>query len=279
VRLNNLRALVVAIVLAAAPALPSQAGEIKVAWDSVPGANGYHVYYGVQSGVYGSFVPAATNSATIPGLQDCKAYYIAVKAFNGAGESPSFSNELSGWARPSITSATPSSARQGDQINITITGANFQSGAVVDLGNPNVFLTSTYVDPSCREITVVATVEPTAGSVRPAQIGRLDLTVSNTNSVFGMKSQAFEVLINPSRFDINQSDDMTRNRIDGKDTVYLSRLFGVNDSNPNYDADDDFDGDGWIDGQDLAYIASNLGRCWSTSAKSWSLAACPTALQ
>ena len=279
VRLNNLRALVVAIVLAAAPALPSQAGEIKVAWDSVPGANGYHVYYGVQSGVYGSFVPAATNSATISGLQDCKAYYIAVKAFNGAGESPSFSNELSGWARPSITSATPSSARQGDQINITITGANFQSGAVVDLGNPNVFLTSTYVDPSCREITVVATVEPTAGSVRPAQIGRLDLTVSNTNSVFGMKSQAFEVLINPSRFDINQSDDMTRNRIDGKDTVYLSRLFGVNDSNPNYDADDDFDGDGWIDGQDLAYIASNLGRCWSTSAKSWSLAACPTALQ
>jgi hypothetical protein len=45
------------------------------------------------------------------------------------------------------------------------------------------------------------------------------------------------------------------------------------------DADDDFDGDGWVDGDDLAYIASNLGRCWSASAKNWSLSACPTGLQ
>ena len=277
-RFHNARALIVAIVLAAAPALPSRAGEVKVAWDSVPGAAGYHVYYGVQSGVYGSFVLAATNSATIPGLQDCQAYYIAVKAFNGAGESANFSNELSGWAHPSITSATPSSAMQGDQINIRIMGANFQSGAVVDLGNPNVFLTSISVD-SCTQITLLATVEPTAGSVRPAQIGRLDLTVANPDSVFGMKSQAFEVLINPSRFDINQSDGTTRNRIDGKDTVYLSRLFGMNESSSNYDADDDFDGNGWIDGDDLVYIASNLGRCWSTSLRNWSLAACPQGLQ
>ena len=61
--------------------------------------------------------------------------------------------------------------------------------------------------------------------------------------------------------------------------MYLSRQFGMRESNPNYDADDDFDGDGWVDGQDLAYIASNLGRCWSASTRSWTLAACPTGLQ
>ena len=105
------------------------------------------------------------------------------------------------------------------------------------------------------------------------------MTVSNPDSVFGMKSQAFEVLLNPARFDINRSDSTTTNRIDGKDTVYLSRQFGLNEFDPNYDADDDFDGDGWIDGLDLVYIASNLGKCWSASTKSWTIAACPAALQ
>ncbi len=159
-----------------------------------------------------------------------------------------------------------------------VTGANFENGAVVDLGNPQVILTSIQVL-TCNHIQLLATIEPTARTVRPAHVGRLDLTVSNPDSVFGIKSQAFEVLINPARFDVNQSDVTTKNRIDGKDTVYLSRQFGLNESDPNYDADDDFDGDGWVDGQDLAFIASNLGRCWSTASKSWSLSACPTGLQ
>jgi hypothetical protein len=167
-----------------------------------------------------------------------------------------------------VTSATPATAIQGDQVVMDIMGANFQNGAAVDLGNPNVLLTSVTVL-SCTHIQLLATVEPTAQNVRPAQIGRLDVTVSNPDSVFGTKTQGFEVLINPFRFDINRTDATTTNRIDGKDTVYLSRQFGLDESNPNYDAD----------GDDLAYIASNLGRCWSTSAKNWSLSACPTGLQ
>jgi len=255
------------------------AGAIALAWDPAPGATGYYVYYGTQSGHYDP-VPVTTSatSATISGLQDCTTYYLAVKAFNEVGTSVEYSNELSGWSRPGITAATPSSAMQGDQIVMDVTGANFQAGAVVDLGNPQVTLTSVRVL-SCNQIQLIATVEPTAASFRAAQIGRFDLTVSNPDSVFGLKSQAFEVLINPYRFDINQSDDTTRNRIDGKDTVYLSRLFGMDESDPNFDADYDFDGDGVIDGQELAYIASNLGRCWSASSKSWTLAACPTPLQ
>ncbi len=254
------------------------AGEIQIAWDVTPGASGYKVYYGTSSGVYGPPVVVSGTSTTIQGLQDCVSYFVAVKAFNAAGDSPNYSNELSGWSHPSITSATPSTAMQGDQIVMDLVGANFLPGAVVELGNPHVNLTSVRTL-TCNRIQLIATVEPSGPTLRAALIGRFDLTVSNPDSVFCLKSEAFEVLINPSRFDINQSDAATTDRIDGKDTVYLSRLFGMNESDPNFDADDDFDGDGWIDGQDLAYIASNLGRCWSASTKSWSLAACPTGLQ
>jgi hypothetical protein len=260
-------------------AVPAMAGSIALSWDPTPGATGYNVYYGTQPGNYNSApVTTSSTSTTVNGLQDCTTYYLAVKAFNQLGESEEFSNELSGWSRPGITSATPSSAMQGDQIVMDVMGANFLPGAIVDLGNPHVTLTSV-TRISCNQIQLMATVEPTGPSLRAARIGPLDLTVANPDSVFGIKSQAFEVLINPARFDINQSDPTTTDRIDGKDTVYLSRMFGTNESDPNFDADDDFDGDGWIDGQDLAYIASNLGRCWSAATNSWSLAACPTALQ
>lgn len=267
------------VVVAALAAAPAMAGSIALSWDATAGASGYHVYYGTAPGQYNpSPVTSSSTSATISGLQDCTTYYLSVKAFNASGESAEFSNELSGWSRPGITAATPSSAMQGDQIVMDITGSNFLPGAVVDLGNPHVKLTSVRVL-SCNQIQLIATVEPTAATLRAARIGRFDVTVSNPDSVFGLKSQAFEVLINPSRFDINQSDATTNHRIDGKDTVYLSRRFATSEADPNFDADDDFDGDGWIDGQDLAYIASNLGLCWSAASQSWSLAACPTVLQ
>lgn len=269
-----------ALTLSAAAAMPMvQAGEISLQWDAVAGATGYRVYHGAESGVYSpDYVSTSSNSAIITGLADCQVHYVAIKAFNSAGLSPEFSNELSGWPRPEISSTTPSSATQGDQIVMDIMGANFNDGAVVDLGNPHVNLTAV-TRIGCNHIQLIATIEPTAINIRPAQIGRLDLTISNPDSVFGVKSAAFEVLINPARFDVNKTDAVTNNRIDGKDTVYLSRQFGLNESNPNYEADYDFDGDGWVDGDDLAYVASNLGRCWSTTSKSWSLSACPAGLQ
>jgi hypothetical protein len=274
VRTINLRAMLAATLLTTAAVGSAWAGDINVKWDAVSGAAGYTVYYGVQSQVYTGSLRTSTNSATITGLQDCQDYFVAVKAYNSAGESPYFSNELKGWSRPSVASATPSSAMQGDQIVMDIMGANFQDGAVVDLGNPHVALASVTVL-NCNHIQLLATVEPTARAVHAAKIGSFDLAVANPDSVFGAKTHAFQVLVNPARFDINQSDATTKNRIDGKDTVYLSRQFGLNESNPNYAADDDFNGDGWVDGDDLAYIASNLGRCWSPSTKSWSLSACP----
>lgn len=254
------------------------AGEINVAWDPATGASGYKVYYGTSSGQYTSSMTVYGTSAVITGLPDCQTHYVAVKAFNSLGESAQFSNELSGWSRPAVTSSTPASAAQGDQFTMDIYGSNFQTGALVELSNPRVVTTSVSVL-SCSRIQLLATIEPMAKKIPPARIGKLDVTVSNPDDVFGMRSQAFEVLINPSRFDINQADAVTKDRIDGKDTVYISRDFGQSETDANYEPDDDFDGDGWVDGTDLAYIASNFGRCWSPSTKSWSIAACPANLR
>jgi hypothetical protein len=270
-------ALVWAAALCAAGS-PAAAGTISLAWDPVSGASGYRVYYGTSTGSYTASITTGTPSATISGLQDCSPYFVAVKAYNAAGESAQFSNELTGWSRPVVTSATPATATQGDQIVMDVMGNNFQPGAVVDLGNPQVILTSISVL-SCTHVQLLATIEPTGPTVRPAQIGKLDVVVSNPDDVFGLRSQGFEVLVNPYRFDINRTDSTTTNRIDGKDTVFLSRHFGISEADPNYDPDDDFDGDGWVDGSDLAYIASNLGRCWSATTKSWLASACPADLQ
>jgi len=258
--------------------MPARAGTIAVNWDAVTGASGYRVYYGTSTGQYGASITSASTSATISGLQDCTQYFVAVKAYNAAGESAQFSNELSGWSRPSVVTVTPGNAMQGDQIVMDITGTNFQSGAVADLVNPNVILTSITVL-SCTHMQLIASVEPTAANIRPAEIGLQDVLVSNPDATFGTKAQAFEVLINPYRFDINRSDAATTNRVDGKDTIWISRHFGVDESDPNYDPDHDFDGNGWVDGSDLSYIASNLGKCWSAGSKSWTFAACPTNLQ
>jgi hypothetical protein len=260
-----------------AAALPAAAGTISIAWDPVPGANGYRVYYGTQSGVYGSNpLQTSSTSATLQNLQDCTTWYVAVKAYNSAGESDQFSQEIAGWPRPVVTAATPSSAKQGDQLVIELTGTNFQNGAVIEFDNPHVRLASTQVL-ACGRMQVLATVEPTAANVRPAGIGAIDVTVANPDDVFGQKSDAFTVVVNPARFDVNQSDTATRNRLDGKDTVWMARMFGGNEGTALYDPDFDFDGDGWVDGQDLAYLASNMGRCWDGAG--WAVSACPANLR
>ncbi len=257
-------------------ATAAHAGQIALTWDAVPGATGYRVYYGTASQTYTASVTSTSNNAVVSNLQDCTSWFLAVKAYNAAGESPSFSNEVSGWPRPALTSITPTYAMQGDQVVVDIYGANFQPGAAVDFGDPNISVGSASVL-ACNHVQVLATVEPTASGVQAAKIGAANLSVVNPDTVFGLNSALFQVRINPARFDVNQSDATTKGRIDGKDTVWMARMFGLQNGNATYDPDFDFDGDGWVDGDDLAYIASNLGGCWTGTA--WSVNACSAGLK
>ncbi len=97
--------------------------------------------------------------------------------------------------------------------------------------------------------------------------------VHTPDGLVGQRPSALTVKIDPFRFDLNRSDPSTVDRIDGKDLVWLARQFATNYSLPLYDWAYDFDGDGWVDGVDLAFLAANLGRCWAGT--TWTIAACP----
>jgi hypothetical protein len=153
---------------------------------------------------------------------------------------------------------------------------------LADLGY-TVRLESPTVD--CHSIQVMATIEPVSADL-PALIGGYTVRVDNPGGDSSSLPQAFEVLKDPSRFDINQSTEATDGRLDGSDIVWLSKLFltcyafpgtasmpcSVDQASADFDAEYDFNGDGWIDGDDLADLASFMGQCWDGA--SWKISAC-----
>lgn len=251
----------------------AHAGTVGLAWSPVAGAAGYRVYYGTAPGSYSASkdVGAVTQTA-LAGLDDCTDYYLAVKAYNSLGESESFSNEIAGWARPSIEAPSPASRLQGARSTLQIVGANFRPGAVVTVDNPRVRIEgATYV--GCGRIDLAVALDPDAPGLRAAETGSFAVTVSNPDGTYGARDRAFEVAVDPSRFDVNRSTDSTRGRVDGADTVWLARLFSSRDGvDALYDPDFDIDGNGWIDGDDLSFVALNIGKCWSGTG--WSADAC-----
>ena len=102
-------ALIAATVAAAVP--NALAGAIHLRWAPVADADlaGYRVYWGTSSGSYsGSRDVGNVTSAAIDGLGDCTVWYLAVKAYDAAGNlSASYSNEISGWPRPALSAVAP----------------------------------------------------------------------------------------------------------------------------------------------------------------------------
>ena len=253
------------------PAPSAHAGTVGLAWDPSPGATGYRIYYGPAENQWtNSFPVFGTTQTTINGLGDCLTWAFAVSATNAAGESDP-SGAVSSWPRPSFETPSPETAMQGSQFAFEVNGANFMDGATLEIDNPHVVLEAVSVI-NCNAIHANVTVDSTSPGFRAAQIGEFTLTVTNPTGLVGSLMDGFEVLIDPSRFDINQTMVSTTDRLDGQDTVWLSRLVGVctQPADPScqapdatYDPDYDFNGDGWVDGEDLAHLASSLGGCWN----------------
>ena len=176
------RAILAILFIGLFAASPTDAGTIALAWDPVsdPDLSGYRVYYGDTSGNLGNQLDIGTvTQHTLTGLADCATWYAAVKAVNDTGqESDLFSNEISGWARPTIVSAVPGSVEQGTQVAITLTGANFQAGATVAPLHPDVQVDAVVLN-SCNELVVTLTIGSSAA------LGAFDLDVINPDDVFG----------------------------------------------------------------------------------------------
>jgi hypothetical protein len=168
-----------------------EAGTISLAWDPVehPDLAGYRIYYDTAPGVFGNSVDVGlVTAATLSGVADCTTYTVAVKAYDGeGGESPEFSNAISGWARPSVSSVTPAEVEQNGEVELTIDGANFQPGAAVVFSNPAISVLA--VDWSdCHRLVVSAVV---AGD---AALGPGSLEVVNPDQVFGVGSDLVAVV-------------------------------------------------------------------------------------
>ncbi|HMC82164.1 MAG TPA: dockerin type I domain-containing protein [Candidatus Polarisedimenticolia bacterium] len=245
----------VALGLIIALALPglALAGTVSLAWDPVsdPDVAGYRVYYGTTSGVYTQFLSVAKlpTTADVKNLQDCKIYYLAVKALDSNGnESTGFSNEVAGMAAPGPASVSPSSAKQSAaNLVVTITGTNFDTQARPDFG-PDITVNS-YSSISCTQLQASITLAP-AAHVNSAPALPRSVAVVNQGGPRGKKSGAFTVLFNERRADIDLSG-----RVMGRDLLYWRNAFGSVTGNPTYDIDADLNGDGVVDGADLTLLA------------------------
>lgn len=255
------------------------AGVVGLSWDASAGASGYRVYFSDTAGGYSKgnlqdlLYDGPATSVTIDNLDltDClpDPWHFAVTAYNVAGESD-FSGDVASWPRPRVQSASPAAAIQGSEFTLTVSGANFES---FEIDHPNVVPGEAGVFVSCDTIQVFLTVEPMAEGVNPARVGDVSITVTNLNGL-STTAQAFEVLIDPARFDINKSIPTTVDRLDGMDTIRIATRHATQLGDAGYDPDFDFDGDGWVDGNELSYIGSNFGLCWDVSSASWKLSAC-----
>ena len=260
------------------------AGSIQLEWDPVPGADGYRVYYGTESGNYLRH-PLQVGSqprAILTGLTDCTTWYVAVKAYNRSGES-GYSDEISGWPRPEVRSLSPAVTLQGSQITLDLYGGNFTSGTELSLldgsvpedirGNPLIRIDSYHVV-GCGHIQALMTVEPASRGLRAMKIGTIgiDFQVVTPDHLYGADRNNFEVLFDPDRWDINDKDPDSRGRVDGADLSWLSYSYGSREGESYYEPDADLSGDGIVDGEDLAILAAGFGSCWN--GKSWTDQSC-----
>ena len=261
------------------------AGSISLAWDPVSGATGYRAYYGTSAGQYTGVQDmgnATVGTLSVPG--NCTSYFVALKAYDNQGAlSAGYSNEVTGWARPAVTTISPATLVQGEQRTLNIDGANFAGGADVDftianlpqnIQNEDLLRLENVQVISCTRIQALVTVEPRSKGRRAMKLGTyaVDVDVVNPDLVFGNGTKNLEVRFGEKRSDINTTDPETTNRVDGKDLAWLAHAFNTDEASPMWMADSDLDGDGSVDGNDLAMLAARFGMCWNGTA--WSNGAC-----
>jgi hypothetical protein len=97
-------------------ALEVSAASVKLAWDpsTDPQVTGYRLYYGKSSEVYTEVIDAGNRTdCTVTGLDAGATYYFAAKAYTGAGDESTFSNETSQTLSASPTPSGPSGGSGG----------------------------------------------------------------------------------------------------------------------------------------------------------------------
>jgi len=260
------------LVVAALAPRAAEAGSLSLAWDAVAGASGYRVYSGTSPGVYtGSVTLGAQTSYTFTNLPDCQTYYVAVKAIDSQGRlSAAYSNQIIGLPKPTVTGITPTGSPQGSTLNVTITGTNFDTQARPDFNllnpieqsiGPDIAVNSSG-SVSCTQLNASITLAPHAwvnDATRPRVVAVVNQArqASDGNGIAGSAGDKFRVLFDTRRADIDASG-----RVMDRDFLLWRNAFGSAHGtpplppDPNYSAAVDLNGDGIVDGVDLALLVS-----------------------
>jgi len=177
------RLLAIAVLVCAtlfAPAL--NAGTISLAWDPVNHADlaGYRVFYDTVPQAFGSSEDAGTGTAyTLAGLDDCVEYHVAVKAYDSSGRhSEQYSQEVVGWARPTVASVSPAQVERNVTAQLTVGGTNFRPGVQLQILDPGVAVLQ-ITENGCNQLLVDISVNDTAG------LGPVDVRVINPDGTYG----------------------------------------------------------------------------------------------
>ena len=178
------------LVFGAAGLCSVDAGSVNLQWNASTGATGYKLYSGTSSGSYGTPVTlGGSPQTTVNTMPDCAATFFAVKAFNTAGDSD-FSNEISSWPRPSLTSASPAVAQRGQQVSVVLAGNNFQPGVTLQFSNSAITVNSVTRN-ACGQVTASITVGSSAA------FGPVQISAVNANGVTGTAPSLFNVVSTP----------------------------------------------------------------------------------
>lgn len=202
------------------------AGTISVSWNAVTDGDlsGYKIYYGTASGTYTSSISVgAVTTATLSSLDPATRYYIAVKAVDAAGlESTAYSNEIVGLPRPVVSAVTPASVQQGVSATLVIAGESFDTGAAVAISGSGVTIAAVRRD-SVSQLSVDVTIDASAAA------GTRDVTVTNPDSSYGVKSASLTIVANnpPTVASTSPADAATAIAADAKPAVIFSEALSA----------------------------------------------------
>lgn len=230
---------------------------LQLSWspNSESDLSGYRLRYGTSTGSYSQMIDVGrVTSYSIAGLDSSLTYYFVVHAYDNAGNVSLPSNEASGkpsivvGPAPAVSSALEVASGsvyilQSDQHSIRVTGGNFQAGATASLGS-GVTCGATSVSGS-SQLTFTLNVDSSAA------LGPRALTIRNPDNGSGNLASA---LI------LTKAADVTRDcQVDGSDLNAISRAWATSSGGAGYNAAADLDGNGTIDGEDVAIFSSYFG--------------------
>lgn len=108
----------------------AQAAHLNLAWDPNGEGDlaGYRIYYGISSGEYINFVDVGkVQTYTLDNLMDGVTYYIAITAYDTAGNESDFSGEVAGIGVPDVDGDSPTDS----DVDSNVVGESKEGGCFV----------------------------------------------------------------------------------------------------------------------------------------------------